>query len=855
MPHYCCSSRALGADFCSSNAVNQYAPSKVIEPIHLDINLTFPDLLDKSFDGQVTITFKHTGKALVTNAKDLSTITLNGESFEDLKVTGSDFRYDGHHIFLEWSTPFTINEERKVTIDYKVIDPIAGLYFQKPDAIHGIDSRYCITDHETEKARYWLPTVDFPTVRTTLKWSITAPEQYTSLANGTLINEKIENGLKTTEWELTYLCPSYLICFAIGDLISVDDTTVDGIPIKYYTAKGFKPDDLKRAFDATPKMIEWLQKRVGVKFPWTKYYQIALPPIRGAMENISLVTWIDIFVQDETNALEFKQITDEVNIHEMAHTYFGDLLVIRHFEHAWLKESWATYMQACWLEDHASQDEYRLEMFENGRAYQSECKSYMRPIVTRKYDSSWNMFDRHTYPGGACRIHMLRQILGEEAFWTGVTSYVEKFSGKTVQTTDFQTALEESSGLNLTRFFDEFIYSKGYPQVKGQYEFKDDRVKLSMTQTQVNAEKQIPLFAFDLEIEIIDDKNQVYNTTITFDREANATAFIPLDKGSKPVSVRVDPEGKVPLYTLDMSVDRQILMEVAKNGKDIVNRIWAYSELIKDGSRPALKAVQDNLKNEPFYGVRVHAARALASLNSTFSIEILAQVLDNEQHPHAIFQIADSCGIRDDRLRASLKSLLARKDLPYRAQARALVSLAKQRNPDDIDYLLETAKDDSKVGQHALVRAGALKALGYHRSEEGFNYLLSHVGLNIEPIRARSHAIEGLAYSAAWQSDLLKKKAIEEISTLVRDPTQYVRTGAVEALTRLEVSEASNSVANTRWMYSHDDHAWLNKKLNQFKSLGKPSEDKSTKDLIEKLEERIKKLESQVNDLTPKEEK
>jgi aminopeptidase N len=106
------------------------------------------------------------------------------------------------------------------------------------------------------------------------------------------------------------------------------------------------------------------------KVPWTKYYQIALPPIRGAMENISLVTWIDIFVQDEVNALEFKMITDEVNIHEMgkvepdkkknqiynlelisffviAHTYFGDLLVIRHFEHAWLKESWATYMQAC----------------------------------------------------------------------------------------------------------------------------------------------------------------------------------------------------------------------------------------------------------------------------------------------------------------------------------------------------------------------------------------------------------------------------------------------------------------------------------------------------------------------------
>jgi aminopeptidase N len=65
------------------------------------------------------------------------------------------------------------------------------------------------------------------------------------------------------------------------------------------------------------------------------------------MENISLVTWVDLFIQDEILASERKHVTDLVNVHEMSHTYFGDLLVIRHFEHAWLKESWATYMESC----------------------------------------------------------------------------------------------------------------------------------------------------------------------------------------------------------------------------------------------------------------------------------------------------------------------------------------------------------------------------------------------------------------------------------------------------------------------------------------------------------------------------
>jgi aminopeptidase N len=67
----------------------------------------------------------------------------------------------------------------------------------------------------------------------------------------------------------------------------------------------------------------------------------------------------------------------------------------------------------------------------------------------------------HTYPGGAWRIHMLRSLLGDATFWAGVQAYVAQHAQKSVQTSDFQTALEQASGLNLTRFFDEWVYSKG----------------------------------------------------------------------------------------------------------------------------------------------------------------------------------------------------------------------------------------------------------------------------------------------------------------------------------------------------------------------------------------------------------
>ncbi|KAG2196317.1 hypothetical protein INT47_009312 [Mucor saturninus] len=850
MPHTCCSSKRIGAvGFHSPTATNQYAPNKVIEPIHIEINLRFKDLSSRIVTGKVTHTFKHNGTALVSNKKDLTQISLNAENFENVKVSGDevDYRYDGHLIHLTWKEPFEKNSERKVTIEYTLDQPIAGLYFQNPDT-ESEGSTWAITDHEPEKARHWLPTVDYPTVRTTLSWAITAPKDLTALANGTFMGDEINGDYRTTMWELDYPCPSYLVCFAVGEFVEADDGQVDNIPIKYFADKRYKKEDLIRAFDKTPSMIKWLQEKVGVPFPWSKYYQIATQGCRGAMENISLVTWNDMFILDETHALELKHLTDLVNIHEMAHTYFGDLLVIRHFEHAWLKEGWATYIETCYLQDNVSEDAFKFEMLENQSGYTSECERYMRPIVTRKYDSSWDMFDRHTYPGGAWRLHMLRSLMGDEAFWSGVQTYIQRYAKKTVQTSEFQSCLEEASGLNLSRFFDEWLLSKGYPKLKGQYEFNDQAVKITLSQTQVDEAEQVPLFGFSVEIEVTTDADRVYQGLITFDALETVSVSIQIPEGEKPTQLRIDPEYKV-LFSLEMpSVDRNILIETAKSAKDVVNRIWAYSELIKNGSRPCLKAVREAILQEPYYGVRTYTARKLANLNSLYSIEILSELLDAEKDPLAMAAIAGACAIVDDRLRDALIRFLQRDGLPYRAHAAALASLGSQRNNDDLKYLLQVANDDTKIGQHGLIRGGALKALGLHRSEEAFKHLLNAVSTNKEHIRARPFAIQGLAKSAPWQTECLKNTAIEEITKLTRDSYQFIRVNAVEALVQLKVKSSYGTIATTRSMYSKDDQSWFNRKLTQLNNISSnDDQSNANKELVEKLETRIKKLEEKLS--------
>jgi hypothetical protein len=104
--------------------------------------------------GSVTITFKQSSKSLVKSQKELSEITLNAENFENVQVTGeglSTYRYNGHHIYLLWDSSFQHQEERKVTINYDLDDPIAGLYFNRGNEYINENPSWAITDHETEK--------------------------------------------------------------------------------------------------------------------------------------------------------------------------------------------------------------------------------------------------------------------------------------------------------------------------------------------------------------------------------------------------------------------------------------------------------------------------------------------------------------------------------------------------------------------------------------------------------------------------------------------------------------------------------------------------------------------------------
>ncbi|MCZ6786304.1 MAG: M1 family metallopeptidase [Planctomycetota bacterium] len=834
---------ARHGDFAAPGAEPSYAPDLSLEPVHCEVRLEL-DVPRLTASGTATTTVR-------CNREGAQSLRLDAVSLQDLEVQGLDgekltWRYDGHGLDVTWETPFGAGDTRRIAVSYRVTNPISGMTFSSPDAHYTDRPLFVYTDHETERARYWLPCVDYPTVRTTFDFYLTAPADYTILANGTL-EEETDNGdgTKSAHWKLDFPCPSYLCCFAAGRFVRYDDDDADGIPVSYFAAAPFTPDHLKLSFDRTPGMLRWIQKRLGVKFPFKKYYQIALPQLGGAMENISLVTWDERLLVDEVLGSEFAYFVDAVNIHEMAHSYFGDAIVCRHFEHSWLKEAWATYIETVWWDENHGRDERDYDLILNADRYCDEADNrYVRPIVTRKYDSSWNLFDAHLYPGGAWRLHMLRSRIGDEAFWAGVKDYVTTYGGKLVETDDFRQILEKHAGLNLTRFFDEWIYRPGYPKLK--ITFKHDAQKgvgtFVIEQTQADEKKGVGLFQLELDVDHEDGAGTFHRTRVTIE-EARHVVVVPMPEA--PKQIRVDPDLKA-LFALEFNPGDDFLKRTLESAKEIGGRVWAARELIKTGTRPNIRAVSKAMEAEPFWGGRVLVARALGDSLASGAIPALAEMLVSEKDPRAKNHIARACGkIRDSRLRHALLAFIDRGQPPM-AHSVALESLGAQRNEKDFKRLSDAGKDP---GIHGLVQSGALYGLSGLRSPATLDFLRGRTSYGAEPRNVRPAAVEAFGRCAARADSERKHDATEALVDLTRDTMPPVRFKAAAALAALGLSEAIPALETLKARHAAQDAPAIERMIARIRKGAAGEEVTSLTKQLEKLEEKYRKLDERLQDL------
>lgn len=830
------------SDFALAGAVKKYAPDLKLEPIHTEIHLSV-DLDRQAAAGYAIITLR-------SNVAGVHHLTLDAVDYDnvmvkDLSGKGLQYNYNDKSLELHFKKAFESQETGKVRIDYAIEKPISGLRFARPDQQRPEFPYYAMTDNETERARYWFPCVDFPTVRSKMDFHLTASDHLTILANGALISEKLKDGLKTAHWQLDYPCPSYLACFAIGDFSVFEDKSLDGMPIAYYADKSYTPEQLQRTFEPTRKMLVWMQKKLGMAFPYPKYYQIAGREIGGAMENISLVTWDDKFMLDETMAKEWKYIMDLVNVHEMSHSYFGDAVVSYDFAHVWLKESWATYIESVWLEDSEGLDAMHWQLAEEASSYMGEVKnSYARPIITREYDHSWNMFDMHLYPGGAWRLHMLRHLVGDDNFWNGVKDYVNTYAAQTVKSLDFQRCIEQRSGLNLDSFFDMWFHSKGYPVLKVEFEYdnKKQAGKFTIEQTQIDKKKGVDLFEMDLEVGWQDSNGKDHLESIHLNQ---ATQSIKISM-SEPEHVVLDPQMKS-LFEAEFNPGDNKLRHLLKHGLTVRSLMQALSELAKTGKRKNLDAIRDYLGSEDRWGLRIHAYRELGKVGNAYAFKHLAELLLNESDAMVVEEAARACGNHEDlQLREAILTKLKEPQLPYRAEMVLLHSLGKQRQREDIALLSEYAENSR---WRNMVRAGAFLGLGASREESALEILLEGVDHPVDFFEEKVARLAALSDIQDWMPPHLQKRITQALCQATKDPSYPVQINAARYLGTSKDQSAIPVLNDLKTRLAVQDHPLVTRQVLALQKAGEGTEVKKLQQQLDELKTKFQGLEKRLQEV------
>lgn len=519
---------------------------------HYLIRASF-DAKQKAVLGDTTVRLKPLRPGL--RAVDLDAVGL---SFESVSLESSGLALDhkktpsGISVLLDKA--YGLEDMIAIRFKYRT-NPTKGVYFVDPPSRSDVSQRSAQiwTQGEPDEARHWIPSFDFPSDKATTEQYLTVDPDQTVIGNGELVSKTPNpDGTVTWYYRMTVPYSTYLISFVIGKYVRIDDQ-YKNIPLSYYTYPG-REKTARDAFGDTKKMMAVFGELTGLEYPFSKYDQTIVADFRfGGMENITATTMADteIFFSD----FEFGKgpVMDLVS-HELAHSWFGNLVTCRNWAELWLNEGFATFMEAAYREKLNGRGDYMRKIRADAAAF------LIDDSINRKRHALFNqragdvsaLFDNAatTYNKGGAVIHTLREEIGNEAFWKGVNLYLARHKFASVESTDLKQAMEEASGKDLQWFFDQWVYGAGAPSlaVRPRYSQRSKTLTISVAQTQrldtlTPSSFQLPL---DLVIHTpagrLDRKLLVTNRTQSFSFKLEA----------RPKSIEVDPLEKIPLKKLQL---------------------------------------------------------------------------------------------------------------------------------------------------------------------------------------------------------------------------------------------------------------------------------------------------------------
>lgn len=730
----------------------QFAPDRPADVTHVKLEITL-DFDQETISGTAYTSFTALYEEVTAISFDAVDLAIEKVALAD----GTKLTYStaNKKLTVNFDRPFKHGEEFTVAITYHA-KPRTGLHFVKPAPEDPTRPVHAWTFGQPRYHSNWFPCHDFPNDRATTEIIVTVPAQFLTVANGNLLEVKDNGATKTHHWRHDVPHAAYLVSLVVGDFAVIEDS-YKGKPVTYYIRKDRK-DDAPLYMSKTPQMMSFFSDFTGVEYPYDNYKQTVVEIYTGAMEHTTATTHSFSLVPDQRASLDIDLVP--VVAHELAHQWFGDLVTCRDWSNGWLNEGFATYFEEMWCEHDRGFDEFKQSMLNQKNGYFAEDRHYRRPIVYYVYnDQGFELFDGHLYNKGGWVLHMLRHQLGENNFRRALKTYLENYRTKEVITADLQRTLEEVTGRSLEQFFQQWVYSGGYPEfeVSDAWDNEHKMLKVKIKQTQ-KVDELTPCFVTPVDLSFTvptaDDAEAQTRTIdarviVGEDGQIEQSFYFPLER--EPLMVRFDPDSWL-LKSLKSERSTQRLQYQLANDPDVLGRRDAAEELGKRNEPETIAALLHALNNDAFWGVRVAAANALAAIGTeeTHAALIKAlQELDPQQFSRVRAAIASALGKFQAPQRAelaqrsaqALRAVLEGGDVSYLVESSAAEALGKTRSGDNVDFLVSLL---SRPTWFNVVQRGIFNGLGTTGEDRAIDIIAGYVNNTSNHPTLRRAAIAGL---------------------------------------------------------------------------------------------------------------
>jgi aminopeptidase N len=512
--------------------------------------------LDLSFDWDSA--YVH-GKATIQAkpyfyATDQLLLNANGFRIKNVSLVNNydkkplHYRYDGKILAITLDKVYNNDQSYTVFIDYvampnklKIGEDISssgdrGMYFINLDGKDKDKPKQIWTQGETECNSNWFPTINDTQEKMTQELNITVPNEFVSLSNGTLEFSSMNgDGTRTDSWRQEQPHSTYLTMLAVGNFTITKDKWRDK-EVSYYTEPAFA-STARLVFGNTPQMMEFFSVKLGVDYPWDKYSQIVVRDfVSGAMENTSATVFYEGLNMSEGEYIDQNQ--EDIISHELFHHWFGDLVTAESWANLPLNESFATYAEYLWNEFKYGREQADFKGFQDFSIYFGNKSKENVDVIRFDYADREHMFDEISYQKGGRIIHMLRNTVGDAAFFKALNLYLTRYAYKSAEIHDLRLVFEEVTGTDMNWFFNQWFLSSGHPVLNIQNTFDPERKEVSVTIRQNQDLSKTPLYRIPIAIDIYFN-GKVERKEIVLDKQKQSFVF---PVATLPDLVNVDAE-------------------------------------------------------------------------------------------------------------------------------------------------------------------------------------------------------------------------------------------------------------------------------------------------------------------------